>query len=119
MGMDMGAMMKMMAAKNQFEKNHPKFFSFCKAAFGRGVEVDTIFEIKVTKPNGETLTTNLKVCQSDLDLFEGLKELGRKNQNTEIIIQPSMGNNRLSVDGYFYVKICIKNTALTGKNNSH
>ena len=40
MGMDMGAMMKMMAAKNQFEKNHPKFFSFCKAAFGRGVEVD-------------------------------------------------------------------------------
>ena len=68
MAMDMGAMMKMMAAKNQFEKNHPKFFSFCKAAFGRGVEVDTIFEITVTKPNGETLTTNLKVCQSDLDL---------------------------------------------------
>ena len=55
MAMDMGAMMKMMAAKNQFEKNHPKFFSFCKAAFGRGVEIDTIFEITVTKPNGETL----------------------------------------------------------------
>lgn len=79
MGMDMGAMMKMMAAKRQFEKNHPKFFSFCKAAFGRGVEVDTIFEIKVTKPNGETLTTNLKVCQSDLDLFEGLKDIAKKN----------------------------------------
>ena len=55
MGMNMGAMMKMMAAKNQFEKNHPKFFSFCKAAFGKGVEVDTVFEITVTKPNGETL----------------------------------------------------------------
>lgn len=78
MAMDMGAMMKMMAAKNQFERNHPKFFSFCKAAFGRGVEVDTVFEITVTKPNGETLTTNLKVCQSDLDLFEGLKDIGRQ-----------------------------------------
>ena len=78
MGMDMGAMMKMMAAKRQFEKNHPKFFSFCKAAFGRGVEVDTIFEIKVTKPSGETLTTNFKVCQSDLDLLEVLKEMGQK-----------------------------------------
>ena len=78
MGMDMGAMMKMMSAKRQFEKNHPKFFSFCKAAFGRGVEVDTIFEIKVTKPSGETLTTNFKVCQSDLDLLEVLKEVGQK-----------------------------------------
>lgn len=77
MGMDMGAMMKMMSAKKQFEKNHPKFFSFCKAAFGRGVEVDTIFEISVTKPNGETMTTNLKVCQSDLDLLNSLKDLGR------------------------------------------
>ena len=78
MGMDMGAMMKMMAAKRQFEKNHPKFFSFCSAAFGRGVEVDTIFEISVTKPNGEKLTTNLKVCQSDLDMFETLKSLSNK-----------------------------------------
>ena len=34
--------------------------------------------LKYTKPNGEKLTTNLKVCQSDLDLFEGLKDLGRK-----------------------------------------
>lgn len=77
MGMDMGAMMKMMAAKKQFEANHPKFFSFCKAAFGGGVQTDTIIEISVTKPDGEKLTTNLKVCQSDLDLLNGLKDLGR------------------------------------------
>lgn len=73
----MGAMMKMMAAKKQFETNHPKFFAFCKSAFGGGVQPDTIIEVTVTKPSGEKVTTNLKVCQSDLDLFNGLKELGR------------------------------------------
>ena len=31
MAMDMGAMMKLMSAKREFEKNHPKFFSFVKA----------------------------------------------------------------------------------------
>ena len=77
MAMDMGAMMKLMAAKREFEKNHPKFFSFVKAAFGNGVEVDSVIEITVTKPGGETLTTNIKVCQSDLDLLDTLKALGR------------------------------------------
>ena len=99
MGMYMGAMMKMMAAKNQFEKNHPKFFSFCKAAFGRGVEVDTIFEISVTKPNGEKLTTNLKVCQSDLELFEGLKDLGKRQKDMKY--SPNMNNN---IDKYSVMK---------------
>lgn len=75
--MDMGMLLKLMSAKKEFEKNHPKFFSFIKAAFGRGVEVDTVVEITVTKPSGEQLTTNIKVCQSDLDLFDSLKTLGK------------------------------------------
>ena len=77
MGMDMGAILKLMAAKKEFEKNHPKFFSFVKAAFGRGVEVDSVIEITVTRPDGEQLTTNIKVCESDLTLIENLKKLGR------------------------------------------
>ena len=77
MGMDMGAILKLMAAKKEFEKNHPKFFSFVKAAFGRGVEVDSVIEITVTRPDGEQLTTNIKVCESDLTLIENLKTLGR------------------------------------------
>lgn len=77
MAMDMGAMLKLMAAKKEFEKNHPKFFSFVKAAFGKGIEADSVIEISVTKPTGETLTTNIKVCQSDLELLETLKTLGK------------------------------------------
>lgn len=77
MAMDMSAMMKIMVAKKQFESNHPKFFSFCKSAFGGSVQPDTIIEINVIKPNGEKIATNMKVCQSDLELFNGLKDLGR------------------------------------------
>lgn len=79
MAMDMGAMIKLMTAKKEFEKNHPKFFSFLKAAFGKGVQVDTIIEITVTKPNGEKLTTNFKVCSKDLELWENLKSMGNGN----------------------------------------
>ena len=73
--MDIGTVMKVMAAKRKFEKNHPKFFSFCKAALKGGIKEDTVFEITVTKPSGETLTTNFKVCQADLELLEELKNL--------------------------------------------
>ena len=77
MAMDMNAMLKLMTAKNKFEKNNPKFFSFIKAAFGNGIEVDSVIEISVTKPSGEKLTTNIKVCQSDLELLDTLKTLGK------------------------------------------
>lgn len=39
--------------------------------------MDTVVEVRFTKPTGEQLTTNIKVCQSDLELFDSLKTLGR------------------------------------------
>lgn len=73
--MNPGIMMKLMNAKNTFTKNHPKFVKFLSVVFSTPVEEGTIFEIKVTKPGQEPLTTNFKVLQSDLDLMESLKEL--------------------------------------------
>ena len=68
------ALMKIMNAKNQFDANHPKFGAFLKAAFAGGIQEGTIIEMKVTKPDGETMTTNLKVKQSDLELLHQLQE---------------------------------------------
>ena len=42
----------------------------------RGIEEGTIIEISVQKPGQEKLTSNIKVMQSDLDLLQGLKDLG-------------------------------------------
>ena len=70
-------MMKIMNAKNKFEANHPKFFAFLNAVFSRPIEEGTIIEISVKRPGEETITTNLKVQQSDLELVQELQNLGK------------------------------------------
>lgn len=71
-------LMKMMNAKKKFESNHPKFAAFFGNVFSRGIEEGTVIEITVQRPGEEPVTTNMKVCQSDLELMEQLKELAGK-----------------------------------------
>lgn len=74
--MNPAILMKLMSAKNTFTKNHPKFVSFLTTVFKSGIEEGTIIEISVQKPGQEKITSNIKVQQSDLDLLQGLKDLG-------------------------------------------
>lgn len=74
--MNPAMLMKLMSAKNTFTNNHPKFVSFLNTVFKNKIEEGTIIEISVQKPGQEKLTSNLKVLQSDLDLLQGLKDLG-------------------------------------------
>ncbi len=76
--MNPASIMKLMSAKSQFERNHPKFMAFVKAVFSRPLEEGTVLEITVTRPGEEPVTANIKVQQSDLELLEELKELGRQ-----------------------------------------
>ncbi len=71
--MNPATMMKIMAAKNKFEANHPKFFAFIKAVFSKGIEEGTIIEITVTRPGEAPMTTNMKIQQSDMELMQELK----------------------------------------------
>lgn len=73
--MNAASLMKLMGARNQFNKNHPKFEAFLKNMFSRGIEEGTVIEVTVTRPDGEPVTANLKVLQSDLELLEELKGL--------------------------------------------
>ena len=71
--MNPASIMKLMSAKNKFQKNHPKFVAF----LNRGLKEGTIIEITVTNPGEAPITSNIKVQQSDLELLEELKEMGR------------------------------------------
>ncbi len=73
--MNPAAMMKLMAAKNKFESNHPKFFAFIKAVFSRGIEEGTVIEVTVTRPGESPITTNMKIQQSDMELMQELKSM--------------------------------------------
>lgn len=75
--MNAASIMKLMSAKNQFSKNHPKFEAFIQSILSRPIEEDTVIEITVTRPGERPVTANLKVQQSDLELLEELKGLMR------------------------------------------
>ena len=68
------ALMKIMNAKTKFNASHPKVCAFLNAAFAGGIQEGTIIEMKVTKPDGTEMTTNLKIKQSDLELLQELRE---------------------------------------------
>lgn len=76
MAMNPQAMMQIMGAIGIFKNNHPKFFTFLNAVVKPGLPEDTVIEITVTKPGQEPITTNIKVMQSDLELFNSLKNMG-------------------------------------------
>jgi len=73
--MNPASIMKLMNAKNKFTANHPKFVSFLSAVFSTEIEAGTIIEITVTKPGQNPVTSNIKVQQSDVDLFQELKNM--------------------------------------------
>ena len=66
---NIGNMMKVM---NAFKQNHPKFPAFCSAVSRRGIREGSILEVTYISPEGEKLTTNIKVQASDLELLREL-----------------------------------------------
>ena len=73
--MNPASIIKIMKAKDKFTNNHPRFAAFLQLVFSSKLEEGTIIEITVTKPNENPITTNMKVLQSDLELFNELKEI--------------------------------------------
>ena len=69
------ALMKLMQMKNQFSAAHPKFEAFLKMMFSRKLEEGTVLEMTITRPGEEPVTSNIKVSQSDIEMFEELKKL--------------------------------------------
>ena len=70
---DFGSIMKIKGAWDTFTRNHPKFMPFMQAVGKEAIGDGTIIEVKVTSPDGKEYTTNMKLTQSDMDLFASLK----------------------------------------------
>lgn len=73
--MNFGDIMKMQSAWRQFNAAHPKVMPFMKAVDQKGIKEGTILEITVQTPEGKRMTSNIKVQQSDLELFASLREM--------------------------------------------
>ena len=69
------ALMQVMAAWNTFKGNHPKFPAFINAVRNQGIKEGSIIEISITDPDGKKIETNLKINESDMQLFESIKNM--------------------------------------------
>ncbi len=75
-GMNPTQILQIMGAWQKFTSNHPKFPKFLKAVSSEGVREDTVIEVTVTTPEGKSYCSNLKISQSDMELFDQLKHMG-------------------------------------------
>lgn len=76
MGMNPTALFKILELKKRFDKNHPKFGAFFKAAGKDALMEDSIITISIQAPGKNEMVTNLKITEDDLELIEEIKKLG-------------------------------------------
>lgn len=75
MNMNPTAFMKILSAKNTFDKNHPKLKNYFAAIKEKGIQEGTVIQLKITNPDDEPMIANIKVQQSDLELLSELGEI--------------------------------------------
>lgn len=76
--MDLSTLFQLKTAWSGFQRRHPKFVPFCRAAKPHIVE-GTVLAITVTPPDGQPLSMNLKVAAQDLEALNRLMSLAGQN----------------------------------------
>ncbi|MBP5362431.1 MAG: hypothetical protein J6Y71_05335 [Ruminococcus sp.] len=71
------AMMKLKPLFETFCQDHPKLLMFL-GAVGGAVDKDSIIEMTLTTSQGQTMKTNIKVNDNDIELFQELAKLMKK-----------------------------------------
>lgn len=69
------AIFKIKSAWETFTSNHPKFPAFLQAVSNGKIKEGTVIEISIITEDGSTTSTNVKLTQSDMELFEQLKSV--------------------------------------------
>lgn len=74
-GMNPMEMMRIASMIQKFKSNHPKLFPFFREASTK-IADGSVIEITVTDPQGESLTSNIRVKADDLELIAALRDMG-------------------------------------------
>ena len=61
-----------------FKTEHPRVFPFFNAVREDALQEGTIFDMKITTPEGVSKQCNIKVTQNDIELFRSMMEMGRQ-----------------------------------------
>lgn len=72
--MNPAKLLKLKNAWDAFSINHPKFPKFLTAVKNNAIKEGTIIEINITTAEGKSLSSNLKLTQSDIELINELSK---------------------------------------------
>ena len=61
----------------QFRNAHPKLVAFGKAVGGGYIKEGSVFDLTVTGPDGNSIRTNFRLSEEDLELFRQLTDIVR------------------------------------------
>lgn len=75
MGFNPMKLMQMQNTWKAFVSRHPKLPMFFRAVGSQALLEGTVLEIKVTKPDGTNMVTNLKLSNEDLDAIRQIQEI--------------------------------------------
>lgn len=64
---------------DRFAANHPKFPRFLQAAMQASIGEGTVIEIKITKANGDSIASNLKLTEDDMELFREIQDFAKND----------------------------------------
>lgn len=70
-------LIKLKNAWKIFSDNHPKFSKFLNAVNKNAIEEGTIIEINVKTKDGKEINSNIKLKESDIELFQELTGMFR------------------------------------------
>lgn len=80
--MDFSTLLKLRNARETFYQNHPKMRPFMKAMMKSKIKEGTVLELTIKNPDEEPITANIRVQESDIELFHSLHDLmGSQQKN--------------------------------------
>lgn len=75
MAMNPMMLMKLKERLGLFQSQHPKFQMFLNAVGNQAIETGSIIEVKVTRPDGKEMVTNLRLTEDDVETVRMLAEM--------------------------------------------
>ncbi len=68
-------LLQLKSAWDRFKNNHPKFPKFLSSVYQNSMKEGTLIEFKVTDPDGQVISANLRIKEDDLALMQELQSL--------------------------------------------
>ena len=67
--------MQLLPRLSTFKEQHPKFLKFLKAVGSKGLEEDSIMDVKFRSTDGQEYVANIKLTKEDIETIEIIKNL--------------------------------------------